>query len=176
MNGFGRIFRLSILGESHGNGVGMLVDGCPSGLSLTVDDFLPDLMRRQGGNRAGTTPRKEADVPTLLSGVFNDRTTGAPLMIWFPNENTRSKDYDKVKDLPRPGHADLTGKLKFGGFNDYRGGGHFSGSLTASLVAAGVVAKKLLRGVTIDAEVVSVHGSKDIDAEVAAALNHLFAW
>jgi chorismate synthase len=170
MNNFGRVFRVSILGESHSNGVGILIDGCPAGLELSEQDFLEDLTRRQGGNQVGTTPRKEADVPSFRSGLFNSKTTAAPLLIWFDNANTQSKDYDEVKDKPRPGHADLTGRLKYGGFNDYRGGGHFSGRLTAALVAAGVVAKKLMPTLEIRAEVIEVNGSKNIDEEIVKAL------
>lgn len=170
MNSFGRAFRVSILGESHGVGVGVLIDGCPAGLSICTEDFLPDLLRRQGGGKAGTTPRKESDLPIFQSGIFQGKTTGAPLLIWFENANTQSKDYDQLKDKPRPGHADLTGRIKFGGFNDHRGGGHFSGRLTAGLVAAGVIAKKLASQLTISASVVEVNGSTNIDQEISAAL------
>lgn len=170
MNSFGRIFRISIVGESHGHGVGVLIDGCPAGLPLSVDDFLIDLGRRQGGGKPGTTPRKESDIPIFKSGVFKGRTSGAPLLIWFENANTQSKDYDAVKDKPRPGHADLTGRLKFGGFNDYRGGGHFSGRLTAGLVAAGVVAKKLMPSLSIKSQLVEVNGSANIDQQISMAL------
>src|SRR5215475_10038865 len=144
MNSFGRIFRISIFGESHGESVGIVVDGCPAGLPLTVQDFLPDLERRKGGLQKGTTPRQEEDLPIFKSGLFNDTTTGAPLTIFFENKNTRSADYEKLRAVPRPGHADFVAHHKFGGFEDYRGGGHFSGRLTVCLVAAGVVAKKLL--------------------------------
>lgn len=144
MNSFGRIFRISIFGESHGESVGIVIDGCPAGLSLTVEDFLPDLERRKGGTQKGTTPRKEEDLPIFKSGIFNDRTTGAPITILFENKNIRSADYERQRDIPRPGHADFVAKAKAGGFEDYRGSGHFSGRLTVALVAAGVIAKKLL--------------------------------
>ena len=144
MNSFGRLFRIHIFGESHGESVGITIDGCPAGLPLTVADFLPDLERRKGGTQKGTTPRQEEDLPFFKSGIFNDRTTGAPITILFENKNTRSGDYDKQRAVPRPGHADFTARQKFGGFEDFRGSGHFSGRLTVALVAAGVVAKKLL--------------------------------
>lgn len=144
MNSFGRIFRVSIFGESHGESVGIVVDGCPAGLTLTVEDFLPDLERRKGGTQKGTTPRQEEDLPIFKSGIFNDRTTGAPITILFENKNVRSGDYEKQRDVPRPGHADFVAHKKFAGFEDYRGSGHFSGRLTVALVAAGVIAKKIL--------------------------------
>jgi chorismate synthase len=144
MNSFGRIFRISIFGESHGESVGIVVDGCPAGMSLTVDDFLPDLERRKGGTQKGTTPRQEEDLPIFKSGLFNNKTTGAPITILFENKNIRSRDYEKQRDVPRPGHADFVAHKKFAGFEDYRGSGHFSGRLTVALVAAGVVAKKML--------------------------------
>jgi chorismate synthase len=144
MNSFGRIFRISIFGESHGESVGIVVDGCPAGMPLTVDDFLPDLERRKGGTQKGTTPRQEEDLPIFKSGLFNNKTTGAPITILFENKNIRSGDYEKQRDVPRPGHADFVAHKKFGGFEDYRGSGHFSGRLTVALVAAGVIAKKIL--------------------------------
>lgn len=141
MNSFGRIFRVSIFGESHGPAIGIMIDGCPAGISLTIDDFNTDIERRKPG-ASGTTPRKEEDVPKILSGVFNDKTTGAPITIIFENSNTRSSDYEALRNTPRPGHADFVLHTKFNGYNDYRGGGHSSGRLTLPLVAAGVVAKK----------------------------------
>jgi chorismate synthase len=148
MNSFGRIFRITIFGESHGESVGVSIDGCPAGLPLSAEDLLPDLERRKGGMQKGTTPRKEDDLPLFKSGLFNGHTTGAPLTLLFENKNTRSGDYEKQRSVPRPGHADFVANRKFGGFEDYRGGGHFSGRLTVALVAAGGVAKKLLQGVT----------------------------
>src|SRR6478672_885915 len=148
MNSFGRIFRISIFGESHGESVGIVVDGCPAGMPLTVDDFLPDLERRKGGTQKGTTPRQEEDLPIFKSGLFNNKTTGAPITIFFVNKNVRSGDYEKQRDIPRPGHADFVARKKFAGFEDYRGSGHFSGRLTVALVAAGVIAKKILSKVS----------------------------
>ena len=136
MNSFGRIFRVSIFGESHGPSVGIVIDGCPAGLPLIEDDFTSDLERRKGGLQKGTTPRQEDDKPIFLSGVFNGKTTGVPLTILFENKNIRSSDYEKLRAIPRPGHADFVAHQKFGGFEDFRGGGHFSGRLTVCLVAA----------------------------------------
>lgn len=144
MNSFGRLFRISIFGESHGDCVGITIDGCPAGLPLTAEDLLPDLERRKGGQGKGTTPRKEEDYPLFKSGLFNGKTTGFPITILFENKNTRSEDYDKQRSIPRPGHADWVAHQKFGGHEDYRGGGHFSARLTTGIVAAGAIAKKLL--------------------------------
>jgi chorismate synthase len=145
LNSFGRIFRINIFGESHGESVGLNLDGCPAGLDLNVADFLVDIERRKGGTQKGTTPRKEDDLPIFKSGLFNGKTTGAPITILFENNNTRSGDYEKLRAVPRPGHADFTAHAKFGGYEDYRGGGHFSGRLTVALVAAGVIAKKNIK-------------------------------
>jgi chorismate synthase len=169
MNSFGKIFRVSIFGESHGNSVGIVIDGIPAGLSLKNEDFLEDLNRRRSGAK-GTTPRKEADLPKLLSGVFNDFTTGAPLNIVFENTNTRSGDYTKLREMPRPGHADFVATKKFGGYEDYRGGGHFSGRLTLALVAAGVVAKKLILPVNIEATLIEAGGMKNIEDAINMAV------
>lgn len=169
MNSFGRIFRVSIFGESHGPAVGIVIDGCPAGISLTTDDFNTDIERRKPG-ASGTTPRKEEDVPNILSGVFNDKTTGAPITIIFENSNTRSSDYEALRNTPRPGHADFVLHTKFNGYNDYRGGGHSSGRLTLPLVAAGVVAKKLLNGITINAQLVEAGGSANIEAAIQKAV------
>src|SRR6201995_559159 len=144
MNTFGRLFRVHIFGESHGESVGVNIDGCPAGLSLPVEDFLPDLERRKGGMQKGTTPRKEDDLPIFKSGLFNGVSTGAPITILFENNNTRPADYEKHRAVPRPGDPDFVAHQKFGGFEDYRGGGSFSARLTVGLVAAAVIAKKLL--------------------------------
>jgi chorismate synthase len=163
MNAFGRIFRVNIFGESHGESAGVNIDGCPAGLSLAVDDFLEDLERRKGGTQKGTTPRQEEDLPIFKSGLYNGHTTGAPITILFENKNTRSGDYDKLRAVPRPGHADWVAHQKFGGFEDYRGGGHFSGRLTVALVAAGVIAKKLLGNMQVKATIIEVGGENDIE-------------
>jgi chorismate synthase len=169
MNSFGKSFRVSVLGESHGNCVGVLIDGCPAGVSLTPEEFEADLARRRAGAK-GTTPRTEADIPILQTGVFNGFTTGAPLLILFPNANIRSGDYEELKRTPRPGHADFVAYEKFKGFQDYRGGGHFSGRLTVALTAAGVIAKKVISPVTVSASLDEVHGSTDIQREIELAL------
>jgi len=186
MNSFGRLFRVTIFGESHGESVGINIDGCPAGLPLSVEDFLPDLERRKGGMQKGTTPRKEDDLPYFKSGVFNDRTTGAPLTILFENNNTRSGDYEKQRAIPRPGHADFVAHKKFGGFEDFRGGGHFSGRLTVALVAAGVIARKLLAltgevpgrsglpdkpGVQVAASILEIGGETDLDKGLQKAID-----
>jgi len=171
LNSFGRIFRLSIFGESHGESVGIVIDGCPAGLSLTPDDFLPDLEKRKGGTQKGTTPRKEDDLPILKSGLFNNKTTGAPITILFGNNNVRSSDYEKQRDVPRPGHADWVARKKFGGNEDYRGSGHFSGRLTVALVAAGVIAKKLLGQVKVDAKILEIGGETDIEKGLQKAID-----
>ncbi len=169
MNSFGRLFRISILGESHGPAVGILIDGCPAGIPLAPADFLSDIGRRKSGAK-GTTPRTEKDEPNLVSGLFNGFTTGAPITVLFENRNVRSSDYSRMRDIPRPGHADFVAAQKFGGFQDFRGGGHFSGRLTLALVAAGVVAKKLLGGMTITANLVEAGGIKDVEKAVEQAM------
>jgi chorismate synthase len=169
MNAFGRLFRISILGESHGPCVGILIDGCPAGLPINESEFAPDLERRKGG-RKGATPRKEADIPYLKSGIFNGKTTGMPILILFENKDADSEAYERIKFIPRPGQADFVAFQKFGGFNDYRGGGHFSGRLTAGLVAAGVIAKKILAPVTVEARLTEAGGSSDIEKSVDAAI------
>jgi chorismate synthase len=171
MNSFGRIFKVTIFGESHGESVGLNIDGCPAGLPLTVDDFLVDIERRKGGMQKGTTPRKEDDLPIFKSGLFNDRTTGAPITILFENKNTRSGDYEKQRTVPRPGHADFVAHQKFGGFEDYRGGGHFSGRLTVCLVATGVIAKKLLGEAKVQATILEIGGEKDADKGLQKAID-----
>ena len=169
MNSFGNIFKTTIFGESHGPCIGINIDGCPAGISLTEDDFVFDLERRKPGAR-GTTPRKEDDLPEIASGCFNEYTTGAPLTILFANRNVRSGDYDHLRNRPRPGHADFVAARRYKGFNDPRGGGHFSGRLTLALVAAGVVAKKLLKDVGINATIIKAGGRSDINAAVEEAL------
>ena len=169
MNSFGTIFRIHVFGESHGPGVGVTIDGCPPGIPLAEADLLPDLARRKSGAK-GTTPRTEDDMPEFFSGIYNGHTTGAPITIMFRNANLQSKDYEALKDTPRPGHADFTAHVKFKGFADPRGGGHFSGRLTLCLVAAGVVAKKICAGMAFSATWLEAGGSTDIPTSIDAAL------
>lgn len=166
MNSFGRRFRVSIFGESHGEVIGVVMDGVPAGLELAEEDFMADILRRKSGAK-GTTPRIEADMPTIVSGVYEGHTTGAPLTVTFRNTNTHSSDYELFAAMPRPGHADLTAALKWDDCQDPRGGGHFSGRLTLPVVAAGVVAKKILADATmldetpftgVDARIVELGG------------------
>ena len=161
---------MHIFGESHGESVGLVIDGCPAGLPLTVEDFLDDIERRKGGLQKGTTPRKEDDIPIFKSGIFNNKTTGAPITILFENKNTRSGDYEKQRSVPRPGHADFVASKKFGGNEDFRGGGHFSGRLTVCVVAAGVIAKKLLRSVNVKASILEVGGEPEIEKGLQRAI------
>src|SRR5947209_6315448 len=170
MNSFGRIFRVTLFGESHGSNVGISIDGCPAGLNLTADDFATDMERRKGGMQKGTTPRKEDDIPLFITGLFNNKTTGAPLTILFENKNTRSGDYEKQRSFPRPGHADFVAHKKFNGHEDFRGGGHFSGRLTVCIVGAGVIAKKILRGITIESTLIEAGGEKNIEAGLQKAI------
>jgi chorismate synthase len=180
MNSFGRFFRVHIFGESHGESVGITIDNCPAGLPLKADDFLNDIERRKGGTQKGTTPRQESDLPIFKSGIFNDTTTGAPVTILFENNNTRSGDYQKQRAVPRPGHADFVASQKYGGFEDYRGGGHFSGRLTVALVAAGVIAKKLLQHATpanrytdisVTASILEIGGERDLEKGLQKAID-----
>ena len=177
MNKFGTLFTVQIFGESHGACVGITIDGCPAGLSLQATDFVEDMERRKGGKQKGTTPRQEDDIPIFKAGLFNDTTTGAPIMMLFENNNTRSSDYEKQRAVPRPGHADFTAHHKFGGFEDYRGGGHFSGRLTAALVGAGVVAKKVLNAgqleekIKVEATIISVGGVSDVEKGIQKAID-----
>ena len=176
MNSMGRIFRVSIYGESHGPGVGIIIDGCPPGITLDQEMLLGDLQRRKPG-ATGTTSRTEPDQPVFNAGIFKGVTTGAPIQIHFANTNTRSSDYDKLREIPRPGHADFTASQKYFGYEDYRGGGHFSGRLTTCLVAAGSIAKMTLKkrwglGFVIEATLLEAGGNKDVEAALRQALEH----
>lgn len=167
MNSFGRIFRVSIFGESHGPEVGVVIDGVEPGIELSVSDLKKDIARRKSGAN-GTTPRIEADEPVFISGIYQGRTTGAPLTIVFNNMNVKSEDYKSFEQTPRPGHADFTAGLRFDEFNDPRGGGHFSGRLTLPIVAAGTIAKKCIfdimekaefdHGISINAKIIALGG------------------
>lgn len=171
MNSLGRIFRVTIFGESHGPQLGVTLDGVTPGMALSADDFTADIDRRRSG-AAGTTPRMESDEPMIVSGLFDGHTTGAPLTILFQNGNTRSGDYDELRRHPRPSHADLVAARRFEGHNDHRGGGHFSGRLTLGLVAAGVVAKKMIPA-SVRAQIAQIGGERDparFDATIEAAM------
>ncbi len=164
MNIFGTKLRLSIFGESHSDCIGICLDGVPSGISLNEEDFSLSLARRRTGAK-GTSPRREDDKPHIISGVYNGYTTGAPLTILFYNKNVNSKAYEDLRYWPRPGHADYSASVKFHNFNDPRGGGHFSGRLSLGLVAAGVIAHKIIQNTLADfsakASIYEIGGSKD---------------
>lgn len=161
MNSWGNRFRVTLWGESHGAQVGVTIDGVPAGIALAESDFEADLARRRA-RAAGTTPRKESDAPHIVSGIYRGFTTGAPLTVEFLNENTRSGDYASLASHPRPSHADWVAMKKFHGYNDPRGGGHFSGRITLAIVTAGVVAKKILgSGVTFHTDIIEIGGSAD---------------
>lgn len=169
MNSFGRMFRVHVFGESHGPGVGVVVDGCPAGLRLAEGDFAADLERRRGGRR-GTTARREPDRPEILSGVFEGRATGAPILVRFANEDADPSAYERLRTTPRPGHADLPAWIKSGGWNDHRGGGPFSGRLTVGLVAAGTVARMIAAPIRIEARLVEAGGVVDVEEAVERAV------
>lgn len=173
MNTFGRNFRITTFGESHGPAVGVVIDGCPAGIALEESDIQPLLDRRRPGNSPLSSPRKESDTIEILSGIFNGLTTGMPIALMVRNENQQSKDYDELKEKFRPGHADFTYQEKYG-IRDHRGGGRSSGRETLSRVAAGAVAIKCLaaRGIVITGTISKVHGKTDpaeMEKEILAA-------
>jgi len=159
----GKNLHVSIFGQSHSAAIGVSVDGLPAGEKIDLEELQSFLSRRAPGRDATATPRKEADAPKFLCGLVDDTTCGAPLAAIIENTNTRSKDYDKLKDVPRPGHADYTAQIRYGGYQDVRGGGHFSGRLTASLCIAGGIAIQILkrRGIEIAAHIYSVGQAQD---------------
>ncbi|RUA06528.1 MAG: chorismate synthase [Fusobacteria bacterium] len=159
---WGKNIKLSLFGESHGVGIGITIDGLPSGIELDLDAIRIEMKRRATGKNKLTTARKEADEFEILSGYFNGYTTGAPLSIVIRNRDQKSRDYSKIKDIARPAHADYTGNQRYNGFNDYRGGGHFSGRLTAPIVFAGAIAKQILakEGIFIGSHIKTI---KDIE-------------
>lgn len=171
MNSFGHHFRISLYGESHGESLGVIIDGCPPGIEIKEEDFRIDLSRRKSGAK-GTTKRTEDDFPYIHSGVYQGKTTGTPIYISFQNIDTQSSDYKNITQTPRPGHADFTAYSKYKGFNDPRGGGHFSGRLTLAIVAAGILAKKIIPHVKINANLTHVGGSKEIDAQIEKAIQN----
>lgn len=157
----GKNIKVSVFGESHGAAIGAVIDNLPAGEKIDFDELLLFMKRRQGGNNKYSTPRKEADIPEIISGIKDSYTTGAPLCLMIKNENTRSKDYEV--DIPRPGHADFSAYIKYNGFCDLRGGGHFSGRLTAPLCAAGQILMQILkrRGIEIVSHLSSVGEIED---------------
>ena len=160
---WGSKIKLSIFGESHGNAIGITIDGLPAGFSIDMDKIMMEMARRAPGKSSLSTPRKESDIPEILSGYFEGKTTGTPLCAIIRNSNTKSKDYSKLKDVMRPGQADYTGAVRYKGFNDYRGGGHFSGRITAPLVFAGAICKQILevKGIIVSAHINSIGKIKD---------------
>ncbi len=163
MSSWGNTVKISIFGESHGAGIGVVIDGLPSGEKIDMNEVLLQMARRAPGNDKTSTPRKEADQPEVLSGMLNDCTTGAPLCAVIRNTNTRSQDYGNLFTTPRPSHADFTGFVRYGGFNDIRGGGHFSGRLTAPLVFAGAICRQILarHNINIAAHIASIGNIQD---------------
>ncbi len=159
----GKNIRLSVFGESHGEAIGCVIDGLPSGVKLDFDRIYADMARRAPGRDKTSTPRLEKDIPHILSGMLGDKTTGAPLAMVIENTNTKSGDYDNIMTVPRPSHSDYPAYVKFGGNNDIRGGGHFSARLTAPLVFAGAVAKQILetKGVTVGAHIKQIGSVSD---------------
>lgn len=160
---YGENLKLSIFGQSHGPAIGMVLDGIPAGLSVNFDELQAFLNRRAPGNGDWSTPRKEADRPEFLSGLVDGATCGAPIAAVIHNTNTRSGDYANLKDSPRPGHADFTAQMKYGGYQDATGGGHFSGRLTAPLCIAGGLCKQWLAemGIFVGAHILSIGDVKD---------------
>ncbi len=159
-NSIGKIFTITSFGESHGNCVGIIIDGCPAGLAVSAEDIQREVDKRRPGAWALATARAEKDKVQILSGLFNGRTTGASIGLLIGNKDVDSSEYEKMRFLPRPGHADYTAFIKYGGFNDFRGGGRFSGRITAGFVIAGAVAKKLLGliGIEVLAHTVAIGG------------------
>lgn len=168
---FGKNIKLSIFGESHGQGVGVVIDGFPAGIKIDETKVREELDRRKPGQNAWSTPRKEGDLPQVLSGLYKGFTTGAPIAIFFKNQDTRSQDYQNLEQHFRPSHADYTGSIRYAGFNDPRGGGHFSGRLTTGMVYAGAIMKQWLleNGVEIYGHVSQVGTAQDEPLEVAMA-------
>ncbi len=158
----GKLLVMTSFGESHGRCVGVVVEGCPAGLALDVSDVQKEVDRRRPAAGAGSTARAEEDRVEILSGLFSGRTTGAAICMLAWNRDVDSSQYEKMRFTPRPGHADYTAFAKYGGFNDYRGGGRFSGRITAGFVMAGAVAKKLLAaaGVEVIAHTTEIGGIK----------------
>ncbi len=165
--------RYSIFGESHGPGIGVVIEGLPSGLAVDMDFIQSEMDRRRAKKGGLSTTRLESDCPEIVSGVFEGRTTGTPLCAMIRNENTRSGDYTRTMDLARPSHADYTGRIRYNGYNDYRGGGHFSGRLTAPMVFAGALAKLWLaeQGIRVGGHILRIGSVEDIPFDLANVSN-----
>lgn len=163
MNSFGTHIALTIYGESHGTSIGAVLDGLPAGIAIDWEEVAREMERRAPGRNVMSTARKEGDAFQIESGYFEGHTTGTPLMARIVNGDHHSKDYDLLRRVMRPGHADYAGRVRYGGYNDYRGGGHFSGRLTAPLVFAGAVARQVLsaEGITISAHVLRIGEAAD---------------
>ncbi len=159
----GEKIKVSIFGESHGPAIGIVIDGLPAGMTINTAAILQEMKRRAPGQNLMSTPRKEKDEFIIQSGFFEGKTTGTPLCALIPNSDTRSGDYSLLKDVMRPGHADYSGRIKYHGFNDYRGGGHFSGRLTAPLVFVGALAKQILelQGIKVGGHIAEIYGIRD---------------
>lgn len=170
-NSLGKLFQIISFGESHGPFIGAVIEGCPAGLKIDFQKIAADLARRRPGQSSVTTSRNESDDFKILSGVLNETTTGAPIAILIPNQDVDSSKYEERRFTPRPGHADYTAFIKYGGFEDYRGGGQFSARVTAGLVAAGSIAKQLLGkiDVTVAAKIVEIGGAREKMMERIAA-------
>lgn len=164
MSSWGDSLKISVFGESHGKGIGVVIDGLPAGVRLDMEGIYLQMSRRAPGKDKTATPRLEKDIPQVLSGLLDNTTTGAPLCAVIENTNTRSGDYGNIMSCPRPGHADYTGNIRYGGFNDISGGGHFSGRLTAPIVFAGSVCRQILaeKGIRIAAHIASIGNVNDI--------------
>ncbi len=160
---YGENLKISIFGQSHSEAIGVVIDGLPAGFEVDMDELGEFLARRAPGQGKHTTSRKEPDRPEFLSGLAGGKTCGAPLAALIRNTNTRSSDYDNIRDIPRPGHADFAARIKYGGAEDVSGGGHFSGRLTAPLCIAGGIALQILKekGITVKAEIKEIGGKKD---------------
>ena len=169
-NSLGKMFTITSFGESHGRCVGIVIDGCPAGLAITLEDIQKEVDKRRPGGSVASTTRAEEDKVEILSGIFNGHTTGAPICLLTWNRDADSSAYERIRFTPRPGHADYTAFVKYGGYNDFRGGGRFSGRITATFVMAGAVAKQLLKqiGVEIIAHTVEIGGIKAHTHEIDA--------
>lgn len=171
MNSFGRLFRVEIFGESHGSEIGVIIDGVPPGIVINKND-LAEFLQRRRPNLIGTTPRKEGDLPDFKSGMKNNITTGAPILITFANANVNSSNYEQFKEIPRPNHSDFVAREKYYGFQEIKGGGHFSGRLTVGLVVAGFLAKQIIPKIEIQAQVYKVGNRRNYEDILQTAIEN----